>query len=97
MPMSPESNSLHPWAYPSQDRPEVARWQRRLPPLLSTVAGMVDVMGFLSLGKLFTAHVTGNLVVIAALLVRGGSSAPLGKWLPRLCHISCRVVLQIWT
>ncbi len=32
---------------------------------------MVDVIGFLSLG-LFTAHVTGNLVVIAALLVRGG-------------------------
>ena len=32
---------------------------------------MVDVIGFLSLG-LFTAHVTGNLVVIASLLVRGG-------------------------
>jgi uncharacterized membrane protein YoaK (UPF0700 family) len=33
---------------------------------------MTDVIGYLSLGKLFTAHVTGNLVVIAALLVRGG-------------------------
>jgi uncharacterized membrane protein YoaK (UPF0700 family) len=43
----------------------------RLPPVLSVVAGMVDVIGFLNL-KLFTAHVTGNLVVIAALLVRGG-------------------------
>jgi uncharacterized membrane protein YoaK (UPF0700 family) len=32
---------------------------------------MVDVIGFVSL-KLFTAHVTGNLVVISALVVRGG-------------------------
>jgi uncharacterized membrane protein YoaK (UPF0700 family) len=32
---------------------------------------MVDVIGFVNL-KLFTAHITGNLVVIAALLVRGG-------------------------
>src|SRR5215470_13760138 len=50
---------------------ELALFERRLPVLLSTVAGSVDVIGFLSLG-LFTAHVTGNLVVIAAVLVRGG-------------------------
>jgi uncharacterized membrane protein YoaK (UPF0700 family) len=49
----------------------MARLEQRLPALLSAVAGTVDVIGFLSL-KLFTAHVTGNLVVIAALLVRGG-------------------------
>src|SRR5258708_25664996 len=56
---------------PTNDSAELLRFERRLPPLLSVVAGMVDVIGFLSLG-LFTAHVTGNLVVIAALLVRGG-------------------------
>src|SRR5215471_14784979 len=48
-----------------------ATLEGRLPPLLSTIAGLVDVIGFLSFG-LFTAHVTGNLVVIAALLMRGG-------------------------
>src|SRR5262245_38768167 len=33
---------------------------------------MVEVIGFLSLGNIFTAHRTGNLVVISAALVRGG-------------------------
>jgi uncharacterized membrane protein YoaK (UPF0700 family) len=37
------------------------------------IAGTVDVIGYFSLGNLFTAHVTGNIVVIAASLVRGGS------------------------
>src|SRR5215510_13478830 len=55
----------------STDAPDGARLETRLPALLSVIAGMVDVIGFLSFG-LFTAHVTGNLVVIAALLVRGG-------------------------
>jgi uncharacterized membrane protein YoaK (UPF0700 family) len=45
----------------------------RLPLLLSIIAGMVDVLGYFSLGNLFTAHVTGNIVVIAATLVRGGA------------------------
>lgn len=64
MSVSKESN-------PAKEAPELLRFERRLPPLLSAIAGMVDVIGYLSLG-LFTAHITGNLVVIAALLVRGG-------------------------
>ena len=40
-----------------------------LPTLLSVIAGMVDLIGFLSLG-IFTAHVTGNIVVVGALMVR---------------------------
>jgi hypothetical protein len=58
-------------SYPPNNGRDMARLEHRLPALLSAVAGTVDVIGFLSL-KLFTAHVTGNLVVIAALLVRGG-------------------------
>src|SRR5215831_8410457 len=46
-----------------------SRSQRWLPILLSVIAGMVDVIGFLTLG-IFTAHVTGNIVVIGVLLVR---------------------------
>jgi uncharacterized membrane protein YoaK (UPF0700 family) len=42
-----------------------------LPAILSTTAGAVDVIGFLVFGGLFTAHITGNLVVIAAHYVTG--------------------------
>jgi uncharacterized membrane protein YoaK (UPF0700 family) len=57
---------------------QIAR-ERRVPhPLdwllvvvLSTTAGAVDVIGFLALGGLFTAHITGNLVVLAAHYVTG--------------------------
>jgi len=70
--MSMASDSLHPQPHPAGDMAALTRWERRLPPLLSVVAGMVDLIGFLSLGNLFTAHITGNLVVIAALVVRGG-------------------------
>ena len=42
-----------------------------LPALLSTTAGAVDVIGFLALGGLFTAHITGNLVILAAHYVTG--------------------------
>ena len=40
-----------------------------LPFVLSVTAGCMDVIGFLGLGGLFTAHITGNLVVLAAKVV----------------------------
>lgn len=42
-----------------------------LPFLLSVIAGSTDVIGFLSLHGLFTAHITGNLVVLAAHVING--------------------------
>jgi len=40
--------------------------------LFSFVGGYVDTVGFVALFGLFTAHVTGNLVLIGASLTRGG-------------------------
>jgi uncharacterized membrane protein YoaK (UPF0700 family) len=45
-----------------------------LPVVLSTTAGAVDVIGFLALGGLLTAHITGNVVVVAVHYVTGGFS-----------------------
>jgi uncharacterized membrane protein YoaK (UPF0700 family) len=45
-----------------------------LPVVLSTTAGAVDVIGFLALGGLFTAHISGNLCVVAAHHITGGLS-----------------------
>jgi uncharacterized membrane protein YoaK (UPF0700 family) len=42
-----------------------------LPVLLSAIAGTVDVIGLQRMG-LFTAHITGNIVILAAQLVTGG-------------------------
>jgi uncharacterized membrane protein YoaK (UPF0700 family) len=44
--------------------------------ILSMTAGSADIIGFLGLGGLFTAHITGNIVILAAKLVVG-EKAPL--------------------
>jgi uncharacterized membrane protein YoaK (UPF0700 family) len=56
----------------SDDAVALPRFEHRLPRLLSIIAGMVDLTGFFTLGNIFTAHITGNLVVAAAAVVRGG-------------------------
>jgi len=45
---------------------------RGLLAVLSVLAGLVDAMGFLALDRVFTAHVTGNLVVMAVQAATGG-------------------------
>src|SRR2546425_10633506 len=50
-----------------------------LPGVLSVIAGSVDVISFLGLG-LFTAHITGNLAVLAAHVASGGDT-PLAAML----------------
>jgi uncharacterized membrane protein YoaK (UPF0700 family) len=51
-----------------------------LPTVLSMTAGSVDVISFLGLGGLFTAHITGNLVILASRIVAGGDG-PLAPML----------------
>ena len=51
-----------------------------LPTVLSLIAGSVDTISFLGLGGLFAAHVTGNLVLLAAHLV-AGEAAPIAAML----------------
>lgn len=58
----------------------IALSEKMLPAVLSIIAGSVDAIGFLGLGGLFTAHVTGNLVVLVAHLATG-SGAPIANLL----------------
>jgi uncharacterized membrane protein YoaK (UPF0700 family) len=58
---------------PSVDDSLGTKW---LPFALSMVAGSVDIIGFLGLDGLFTAHITGNIVILAAKLV-AGQQAPV--------------------
>src|SRR5258707_13870708 len=66
------SPGLRSSSHPVEETEELSRLEIRLPPLLSVIAGMVDLTGFFTLGHIFTAHITGNLVVAAAAAVHGG-------------------------
>jgi len=44
---------------------------RVLPFVLSVIAGATDSIGFLGLNGLFTAHITGNIVILAARIIAG--------------------------
>jgi uncharacterized membrane protein YoaK (UPF0700 family) len=63
-----------------------------LPLVLSFNAGYVDTAGFLALHGLFTAHVTGNFVTLAASLVQGTTGA-LAKLLA--LPVFCIVVIAV--
>jgi uncharacterized membrane protein YoaK (UPF0700 family) len=75
---SREPEGQTPWvSAPSVDS---SLGTRLLPTVLSVTAGSVDVISFLGLGGLFTAHITGNLVILAAHVV-SGDPAQLGPML----------------
>lgn len=48
--------------------------------VLSMTAGAVDVIGFLALGGLFTAHITGNIVILVVHYTTGGFSRIGARW-----------------
>lgn len=67
--MSPEPES--PPASISAPSVDGSPATKLLPAVLSAIAGSADVISFLGLGGLFTAHITGNLIVLAAHIVAG--------------------------
>jgi len=60
----------------TKDESVLSRLEKQLLTLLSIIAGMVDLTGFVTLGNVFTAHITGNVVVIGAWVVRRGRINP---------------------
>lgn len=70
--MSPAAEDRTAWvSAPSVDR---SLGTKLLPSVLSLTAGSVDAIGFLGLGGLFTAHITGNLVILGAHVVSSGTA-----------------------
>jgi hypothetical protein len=50
-----------------------------MPVLLSVKGGMVHLIGFFTLGNIFTAHITGNVVLGTAATMHGGPVNPGGE------------------
>ena len=59
--------------------------------VLAAIAGYVDTLSFVALFGLFTAHVTGNFVTLAAALLYGTHGA-IGKVLALLQLPSAKVI-----
>jgi uncharacterized membrane protein YoaK (UPF0700 family) len=74
--MNSEASSRTIWGRVGVSIPSVGSSPRimLLPLVLAFVAGSVDVISFLGLDGLFTAHITGNLVVLAAHIVARGEA-----------------------
>jgi len=64
-----EASSIHAGIGAPHDTLTPSQSELWLATLLSIIAGMVDLIGFLGL-HIFTAHITGNIVVIGALVAR---------------------------
>jgi uncharacterized membrane protein YoaK (UPF0700 family) len=62
--------------------------------VLSVIAGSVDVIGFLGLGTLFIAHITGNLVILAA-RTAAGEHAPAAHLLSVPVFIIALVAVRL--
>jgi uncharacterized membrane protein YoaK (UPF0700 family) len=77
--VTPQPDRAPPSAVPapSTDAPPCPK---HLQFVLSVIAGSTDVIGFLGLGGLFTAHITGNLVMLAA-HIAGGTEAQFSEML----------------
>ncbi len=67
----PAMRRAGPAGRPSAPSVDSSLGLKLLPTVLSATAGSADVISFLGLGGLFVAHITGNLVILAAHLVSG--------------------------
>ena len=65
-----------------------------LPAVLGVIAGSSDIIGFLGLGGLFTAHITRNLVILAAHLVNG-EGAQVAVILPVPMFIAALAIARV--